>query len=189
MVKESDAPARRRSGSFLPAAIELPRMHVAIVSDTHIPSRASNVPGWVEAEIRAADHTIHAGDFDAPDSYDRVRDLADGDLTAVTGNMDPAGLGLPETETVELGGVTFAVIHGTGPLHDYHDRVARTVRDAAGPDAVGVSGHTHQVLDDERDGVRLLNPGSATGAAPADEATMMVADVDDGRLDVTLRRE
>ena len=34
--------------------------------------------------------------------------------------------------------------------------------------------------------VRVLNPGSATGADPADRATTMTADVEDGEIDVTL---
>jgi predicted phosphodiesterase len=47
-------------------------------------------------------------------------------------------------------------------------------------------GHTHAVVDDTVDGVRLLNPGSATGAAPADRTTMMTAEVTDGDLSVAL---
>jgi len=33
---------------------------------------------------------------------------------------------------------------------------------------------------------RLLNPGSATGAAPADGATMLTAAVGDGDLEITV---
>lgn len=158
---------------------------VAIVSDTHIPSRAASIPGWVADEIRSADHTVHAGDFDSRDAYETVRDLANGDLTAVRGNMDR--LDLPEVETVTVEGVTFVVTHGTGSTHDYEERVAGIVREhrSAGP-TVGVSGHTHEVMDAEVGGVRLLNPGSATGAAPATRETMMAATVDDGELSVAV---
>ena len=34
-----------------------------------------------------------------------------------------------------------------------------------------------------------MNPGSATGAEPAETATMMVAEVDGGGLDVTVYKE
>jgi predicted phosphodiesterase len=82
------------------------------------------------------------------------------------------------------------VTHGTGDIEGYEDRVAGVVRETAGDGpTVGVSGHTHQVLDAEVDGVRLLNPGSATGAAPAEAATMMVAEVEDSDLDVTVYKE
>lgn len=166
-------------------------MRVAIISDTHVPSRETETPAWVEAEVRAADHTIHVGDFDSPGAYEEVVELAGDEFTAVKGNMDPASLGLPEVATVELGGVTFVAIHGTGPtdIEGYLDLVADTTREEGGPDAIGLCGHTHEVMDAEREGVRLLNPGTATGASPADEATMMVADVADGEVDVTVKRE
>lgn len=164
-------------------------MRVAILSDTHIPSRAQELPDWVAAEIRAADHTIHAGDFDSPSAYDRIEELADGDLTAVTGNMDPHGLSMPETQVVEIAGHTFVVTHGTGPPAGYEERVRETARDAVPRgDPTVVAGHTHSLLDAE-EGIRILNPGSATGAAPATEATMLRASVTEGNVSITVRRE
>ena len=159
-------------------------MDVALISDTHIPSRASAIPDPFRERIESAAHVIHAGDFDSEGALSNVRALASR-LTAVSGNMDPR-IGLPDRATVELGGVTFVVTHGTGSKRGYEDRVANIVREEADADAVGVCGHTHEVLDTTHGGVRLLNPGSATGAAPADETTMMTATVGDGELDVTL---
>jgi len=158
-------------------------MNVAIVSDTHVPSRATRIPEWVRERVRSADHVIHAGDFDSRDALAAVEDLAS-ELTAVSGNMD-RGLGLPAVATVDLGGVEFVVTHGTGSKAGYEDRVANTVREHAsdGP-TVGVSGHTHELLDTTVGGVRLLNPGSATGAAPATSASMLTARVADGELSV-----
>ena len=68
--------------------------------------------------------------------------------------------------------------------------MAATVDDHAAADrpTVGVAGHTHSLLDTRVDGYRLLNPGSATGAWPANEATLMEARVEDGALDVEVRR-
>jgi len=82
--------------------------------------------------------------------------------------------------------VTFVVTHGTGSKRGYEDRVATIVREEADETAVGVSGHTHEVVDTTRGGVRLLNPGSATGAAPAERATMLTGTVSNGELDVEL---
>jgi hypothetical protein len=157
-------------------------MRVAILSDTHVPGRAAAVPDWVREELRRADHAIHAGDFDSLDTLAAVRDLAP-DLTAVRGNVDPPGVDLPGTATVDLDGVAFVVTHGHGSA-DYEAGVASTVRANAGADAVGVSGHTHEYLDTTVDGVRLLNPGSATGARPATETSMIRAEVADGDLAV-----
>ncbi|WP_251341831.1 metallophosphoesterase family protein [Haloplanus halophilus] len=161
-------------------------MQLAIISDTHIPGRATGIPDWVRERVEAADHTVHAGDFETPDVVDEIRALADGSLTAVRGNVDPAGVDLPEATSVELGGVDFVVTHGTGDRMGYEDRVAAAVREGGGD--VGVAGHTHEHLDTVHEGVRLLNPGSATGADPATETTMLTAVVDGGELDVQLHR-
>ncbi|MDY7080924.1 MAG: YfcE family phosphodiesterase, partial [Halobacteria archaeon] len=112
---------------------------VAIISDTHIPSRAKKIPEWVQDEVRKADHTIHAGDFTSPETLDEVRELADGNLTAVYGNMDPGSLDVGGTETVEVEGVEFVVVHGTGSPAGYRDRIVDTVRKHARTEnAVGV---------------------------------------------------
>ena len=95
---------------------------------------------------------------------------------------------LPAVATFEAEGATFVLTHGTGPTRDYEERVAGVVREEAGEGAVGVSGHTHEVLDAVVDGVRLLNPGTATGAPPGSAATMYVATVEGESVSVTLHR-
>lgn len=144
-------------------------MELAIISDTHIPSRASAIPEDFRDRVRQADRVVHAGDFDSSAALADVQDLAT-DLTAVAGNTDP-DIGLPRTTTVEVGDVTLAVTHGAGSPRGYEGRLAAAGREA-GADIV-VGGHTHEPLDTTRDGIRLLNPGSATGAWPADLATML----------------
>lgn len=157
---------------------------IAVVSDTHVPSRADEIPAWVEDRIRNADHTIHAGDFDSEAAYRTVEDLAAGNLTAVQGNTDPSSLGLPEVTTLDVTETTFVVTHGTGSTNGYRERVAEIVRREADDHAVGVSGHTHEVLNEDFDGVHLLNPGSATGARPAETPSMMTVRSEDGQLRV-----
>ncbi|XGI84769.1 metallophosphoesterase (plasmid) [Halorutilales archaeon Cl-col2-1] len=122
-----------------------------------------------------------------------MRELADGDLTAVKGNIDSGGLGLPEVSTLEVEDVKFVVTHGTGDLTNYQERVAETVKsnraDSDSVKTVGVSGHTHETLDTRVDGIRILNPGTVTGADPASEASMMTAEVDSENIDVSLHIE
>jgi len=163
-------------------------MELAIIGDTHVPGRSSGLPDWVRERVEAADHVIHTGDFETPAVVDEMRSLAGGAFTGVRGNVDPAAVDLPEVATVELGGVEFVVTHGTGDRIGYEDRVAAVVREHGGPDAVGVAGHTHERTDEIHDGVRVLNPGSATGAQPAVETTMLTATVDGGDLSVTCHR-
>jgi putative phosphoesterase len=158
--------------------------HIAVLADTHVPSRAERVPEWVEERIERADHAIHAGDFDAAGSFDRIAERTR-ELTAVRGNLDPE-LGLPEVATVERGGVEFVVTHGTGDLDGYEERVAGIVAEhaSAGP-TVGVAGHTHQPTDEYVHGERLLNPGSATGAAPAPCTSILTVYAENGEIEVT----
>lgn len=157
-------------------------VEIAILSDTHVPSRVAAVPDWIIDEIERADVVIHAGDFDARETLDVIEAAADR-LVAVRGNADP-DLDLPTAATLEVGGVTFVITHGSGSLDGYRDRVLETVR-AHDAGAIGVSGHSHREMDVSVDGTRLLNPGSATGVPPAESATMMRCTVADGVADVT----
>ena len=160
-------------------------MRLTIIGDSHVPSRAPSVPEWVLERCREADHVLHTGDYDSPEALESVREMSP-ELTAVHGNMDP-DLGLPSVATLDAGGVRFVVTHGTGDIAGYEERVAGAVdANAADGPTVGVSGHTHQVMDREVDGYRLLNPGSCTGASPASETTIMTATVEDGSVDVTV---
>jgi putative phosphoesterase len=159
---------------------------IAVISDSHIPERAASIPESFRERVATADHVVHAGDFTDPDTLETVRDLVGERLTAVYGNMDPRNLDLPAVASLEAGGVEFVVTHGTGDLETYESRVAEVVREQADADAVGIAGHTHEVLGAVVDGVRLLNPGSVTGAPPAERATMLELTVEDGDLAVTV---
>jgi putative phosphoesterase len=159
-------------------------VRIAVFGDTHVPSRADEIPDWVCEEVAAADRVIHTGDFDSSDALETVQDLADGDLVAVAGNIDP-DLGLPAVEVLEVGEVTLVVTHGTGDLDSYEERVAGIAREEGGGDAIAVSGHTHAVTDTIVEGTRLLNPGSATGVAPATVETTFILEVTNGEIDLT----
>lgn len=160
--------------------------HVVIVGDTHVPSREPSIPDWVRDRMRSADHVIHVGDYDSPETLATVRDLA-GDLTAVRGNMDPPAIDLPAVEILDVDAVRFVVTHGTGAPAGWADRVVETTTEYRGTGTtIGVAGHTHQVVDQEYDGVRLLNPGSAAGAAPADVESGLSVTVTDESVDVSV---
>jgi hypothetical protein len=162
-------------------------MRVAILSDTHVPGRVRSVPEWIREEVRAADHVIHAGDWDDPETLALFEDLAEDALTGVRGNVDPPGIDLPRVSSVTLAGVAFVVTHGDGFRPDYREGVAERARAHAAADAdtvVGVAGHTHQYVDATVDGVRVLNPGSATGNRTRAGETMMRATCADGAVEV-----
>ncbi len=159
---------------------------IAVIGDSHIPERAEAIPAAFRERVASADRVVHTGDFTDPSALETVRELAGEGLVAVYGNMDPRNLDLPAVETFSAGGVEFVVTHGTGDLETYEARVAEVVREAAGDDAVGIAGHTHELLDAVVEDVRLLNPGSVTGAAPAERATMLTLEVEGGEADATV---
>lgn len=161
---------------------------VAVLSDTHLPAQGGSVPDWVAEAIEAADHVLHAGDFLTARAHFQLRVLAGGDMTSVRGNRDPR-LPLPAVDTAEVGGVRFVLTHGhdIGRGAAYERALVELAREHDAD--VAVAGHTHRPMDVTRDGVRLLNPGSATAAPPADDATLMLVDCEDGELRVMRRSQ
>ena len=124
-----------------------PRVEVGVISDTHGLLR----PEAVEA-LAGCDVILHAGDVGEPNLLQELVSIAP--VFAIRGNVDrgPWADALPATEVLEVGGVTFLMIH---VLEDLDLDPA-----AAGVDVV-VYGHSHRPLAEERDGVLYLNPGSA----------------------------
>ena len=169
---------------------------VAVLSDTHsYDDLRETVPEWVRAEVEAAEYAVHAGDFVTPTAVEFFRDLAT-ELVAVRGNAD-VGVDLPEVATLPVGDVRLVVTHPPGVEDASLDRAAydravlsavESVGDTAADDrpVVAVAGHTHRVIDEVVDGVRLLNPGSATAALPAERPTMLRLDVSEAEVGVTV---
>ena len=120
---------------------------IGVISDTHGLLRAEAV-----ASLRGSHHIIHAGDIGAAEILEQLSAIAP--VTAVRGNIDKGAwaLALPETEVLELGGVSIYVLHDLAQL-DLKPK-------GAGFAAV-VSGHSHVAKQESRDGVLYFNPGSA----------------------------
>jgi uncharacterized protein len=96
-------------------------------------------------------------------------------VRAVRGNVDhsPWTDELPISDVVDVGGFSFYVVH------DYQNLDLNPK--AAGFDAV-ISGHTHKALVEWRNGVLLLNPGSAGPRRFSLPITLAVIELDQGKL-------
>ncbi len=134
-------------------------MRLIVLSDTHVPDRARQVPPAILAEWKSGDQFVHAGDFAIGDVLDRLLALAP--VHAVHGNVDEGALRqrLPERLTLAFGQHRIGVIHGhTGP------GASMTARAAAfdAPVAMVIFGHSHQPVLSRVDDRILFNPGSAT---------------------------
>ena len=120
---------------------------LGVISDTH---------GLVRPEALAAlagvERIVHAGDIGDQAVLEALGRVAP--VTAVRGNNDRGrwASDIPETEVVEVGGVSLYLLHDLHEL-DLEPR-------AAGFAAV-ISGHSHQPRLEDKDGVLYLNPGSA----------------------------
>ena len=159
---------------------------LVLISDTHLPKRAKDLPQALWRAIDAADVVVHAGDW-VDEATLVALEARSARLVACWGNNDPVGLRarLPETARVLIEGVRIAVTHETGASSGRERRM-----DAAFPDAdVLVFGHSHIPWDTVTPaGLRLLNPGSPTDRRRQPDFTWMTGTAADGRLDVELHR-
>src|SRR4051794_4051833 len=135
-------------------------MHLLVMSDTHVPKRARDLPDQLWRAVDEAHGGVHArGRVDVA-LLDRLEQPGKRPLGG-WGNNEGPGLRarLPEVAYGEVGGVRLAVVHETG------GRAGRERRAAARfPDTdVVVFGHSHIPWDPRAEsGLRLLNPGSPT---------------------------
>jgi len=122
-------------------------MIIGVISDTHGLLRREAVDA-----LRGAEHILHAGDVGSPEILETLASIVP--VTAIRGNVDtqPWARKLPQTEVVEIGGVTIYMLHDLARLD--------LKPEAAGISAV-VHGHSHQPKIEERNGVIYFNPGSA----------------------------
>lgn len=104
------------------------------------------------AALRGTEHIIHAGDIGASEILEQLARIAP--ITAIRGNVDKAAWArrLPETEVVELAGISIYVLHDLAQLD---------LKPAAAGFRVVISGHSHVPKQEIRGGVLYLNPGSA----------------------------
>ena len=120
---------------------------IGVISDTHGLLRPAAL-----GALRGAKHIIHAGDVGTPEILEQLAAIAP--LTAVRGNVDKGAWArkLPETEAVEIAGISIYVLHDIAQL-DLKPK-------AAGFNVV-IYGHSHVPKQETRDRVLYFNPGSA----------------------------
>jgi uncharacterized protein len=162
-------------------------VRLVLMSDTHVPPRARDLPAPLWAAVEAADVVVHAGDWVEVALLDALEARAT-QLLACYGNNDGPALRarLPEVARASLGGLRVAVVHETGPAGGREQRCAERFPDTD----LLVFGHSHIPWDTTApNGLRLLNPGSPTDRRRQPHCTYLTAAVTGGRLtDVELHR-
>ena len=142
-------------------------MKLAILSDTHGLLR----PEVVE-QLKTADAILHGGDINKQSIVDQLRQYAP--LYVVRGNNDKEWAeDIPHDLTITLDGVTFYMVHNKKEL-------PATLN---GVDVV-VFGHSHKYVQEEKNGILWLNPGSCGPRRFHQEITMTMAELIDGEIRV-----
>ena len=152
-------------------------MKVAVLSDTHIPYAASQLPEKVCEVLEQSDAIIHAGDYQAESVIDTLQSFAD--FYGVRGNMDSIAIHnrVPAELIINLGGFAIGVMHGWGSQAGLEERVLASFKSKR-LDAV-IYGHSHQAKSEMRDGILLFNPGSPTDSRFAAFHSMGILTIED----------
>ncbi len=142
-------------------------MKLAVLSDTHGLLR----PEVVEY-LKTADAILHGGDINRQAIVDELRRYAP--LYIVRGNNDKDWAeAIPHNLKFSLDGVTFCMVHNKKEVPS----------DLTGVDVV-VFGHSHKYVQEEKDGLLWLNPGSCGPRRFHQEITMMMAELSGGNIQV-----
>jgi len=154
-------------------------VHLAILSDTHMPRGRRAIPARCLEHCREADLILHAGDL-VDVSVLRLLESLGPPVHAISGNVDSAAVRalVPDRLELERAGVRIGMTHIPGPAVGRLGRLR-----AAFPACQAVIfGHTHMPEHGEDDGFQIFNPGSPTERRRAPVHTMGMARIVDGTI-------
>jgi len=139
-------------------------IRIGLISDTHIPTVAKQIPEQVEKAFQGVDLILHAGDIQVARALDWLESIAP--VYAALGNNDE-GMDDPRIKPVQilhLQGLTIAMVHiftyPELPLDYFFKRHTQEKVD------VVVYGDTHVPEVVREPGLLMVNPGSPTCPGP-----------------------
>jgi putative phosphoesterase len=132
---------------------------IGLISDTHIPSRASTLPKEIFTIFQNVDYIIHAGDIVELSVIDELEQIAP--VLAVHGNMDTPETKtvLPELNSLKILDKKIGVIHNPNILYgiEHMRELTKTHKFD-----ILVYGHTHNANIKWEEKTLYINPGSPT---------------------------
>lgn len=154
-------------------------MRILVLSDTHIPKAAQDLPDEIYAEAAKYDMILHAGDFVERAFYEKLKRVKE--TKAVYGNMDPRELRdiLNPKEVIEVEKVKIGLIHGYGAPGLLIETVRSEFKNV---DAI-VFGHSHAATNMVKNGILFFNPGSPTDKVFAAENTYGILEITDKAIE------
>ncbi len=152
---------------------------IGLISDTHIPERAPELDVLIHEVFKDVDVILHAGDITDHDVLIELETIAP--VEAVLGNMDHySNIDLPEYKVLEFEDVRIGLCHGTGNRQNIMDRMLHLFN-AHKVDVI-VFGHTHKSIITKKNGVYLINPGSASDRVFSENNSVGILKVSDGKV-------
>ena len=156
-------------------------MKIGVISDTHdrLPTFSRAIAMFRRLEV---DAVFHADDFVAPFAAKLIAPaVLPVPLHCVYGNNDGEKEGLKKTlPGVVDGPLTVQLAGRTIVMHHFIDWLAP---EQIGPADVVITGHTHEVVNESRDGKLYLNPGECCGWV-TDRCTVALLDLATLKADI-----
>ena len=148
--------------------------HIGVISDTHIP-QFKQLPEAVSTHFAEVELIIHAGDLSRLSVIDELETIAP--VVAVQGNVEEDEVihTLPIKREIMVGHCRIGIVHILG---DSHNRVKVARQEFPNARCV-VFGHSHIPWNEERKGLLLFNPGSATDRRRQPRCSIGLLHVDD----------
>ncbi|MEB1809287.1 MAG: metallophosphoesterase [Bacillaceae bacterium] len=135
-------------------------MKIVVVSDTHMPRKAKELPPRLLRDLKTADLIIHAGDWQIISVFEELSKYAR--VVGVSGNVDGPDIKshFKEKLILSINGFKIGVVHGHGQKLTTEKRALATFKEDH-VDCI-IFGHSHIPILKRVENVLLFNPGSAT---------------------------
>lgn len=154
-------------------------MKIGVISDTHIPERAKDIPKEILEDFGRLDMIIHAGDLVDLSVLEKLKSICP-EVRAVWGNMDNYSVKqkLQEKEIIKIANYKIGVMHGYGPANNLIELVSNAFKN----DSVDmiIFGHSHSALNEKRGNILYFNPGSPTDKIFSAYNSYGVIEINDG---------
>ena len=131
-------------------------MKVGVISDTHIPNRAKEIPEKVIELFSDAALILHAGDIVDKSVIEKLETIAK--VEVVKGNMDKPDVPFPVKKVLNVEAIRIGLIHGFGSPFGIRNRIRKEFDEID----IIVYGHSHKPYNKTENGVLFFNPGTPT---------------------------
>lgn len=152
-------------------------MKIGVISDTHIPERASDIPKEVCSAFKDTQLILHAGDLLTLDVLGSLEKIAP--VKAVYGNMDTPEVKIKfkEKEIIEAGNFKIGLIHGKG----HPANLINFTKNAFDQKLdIIIFGHSHLAFCEKIAGILFFNPGSPTDTIYSPYRSYGIIEINDG---------